>query len=128
MEKQFIRIKYNNMYLSANFAGFTKDKHMALIEPNLLDHKLSLLDSPESAEIEHVEVELKPCIVGTLEFNPDDTYRLGSVNGYIVYQTKKYIWTIQVNEFTSKLVNIEKHKKEHVNTRCLKTGKGYKLI
>jgi hypothetical protein len=128
MKKTFFRIKYNNMYLSANFAGFTKDKHKALIEPNLLDHKLSLLDDPENVKIEGVEVDLIPCSVGILEFNPDDTYRLGNCEGYIVHQTNKFVWTINYNIATNSYYNIEKHKKEHVNTRCFKTGKGYKLI
>ena len=112
------RVKTENGYLHGQCLQTTKDKWLALTSKENAQRNLDLLDGKASIEAVFFK-EGKSCKVGSLEFNPDDTYRLSSVDGIIVHETKKYLYTLRLDNYY-----IEKHKKNDINTRDFKTGKG----
>ena len=124
---KLFRVKLNSGgYISGGSLQSTKDRYLALSSEQRALRNLDLCDN--QGVIESVEVSLKECKVGTLGFGFGDTYSLESATGAIIHETAKYVYTIRLNADGSMVFgSCEKHKREHAETRCFTTGKGFSL-
>lgn len=128
MEMFRIKIKEGNNYLKSTCMQTTKDKGLSLMTREFLDSRLELFDNSE-INIEKVNVEVKPCKIGDLGFNPDDTYYLTSANAVILYETKKSLYAAKIDDDGNIISSsIQKYSKvKDLNKIHFATGKGIKL-
>lgn len=128
MELFRLKIKDGSNYLKASCMQTTKDKGLSLMTREFLDSRLSMFGADE-IEIETVNVETKPCKIGDLGFNPDDTYYLTSANAVVLYETKKSLYAAKIDECGNIICSsLEKYSKEKdLNKIHFITGKGIKL-
>lgn len=114
-----------NTYLESSCLRCTKNKYLALTtDKNLILRNQSILSEGKVLELELKTIE---CKTSDLEFNPDDSYTLTEKPAIIVHETPKYQYTLTYNKHTGHYNNPQKHQRKHLNTRCMKSGKGVKL-
>ena len=128
MKIKAILIKLNDgSFLSADSCQSTRDKYKAIISTKMLPSKLRLLDDG-SYTLCPIDVNvIGKCEVGCLEFNYGDTFSFSSVDGCIIHQTEKYVWTAKYRGNEIDFSSVEKHAKKDHGTRSFKTGQGYKI-
>ena len=123
MKLKMYRFKVDKGYIHGSCLQHTHDRYKALcsLEKAQCNEKIV-----GDGKIEMVELEAVPCKVGDISFGLGDTYSLTSVSGAIIHQTKKYIYTVKLNQNGDPISgSVEKHKATDINTRCFKTGKGF---
>jgi len=125
--KVMYRVKIDkNTYISGSSLQSTKDRYLALCSKEKALRNLNLVDK---GVLEEVTIDTnKPCKVGDLRFNHDDTYGLISVDGAIIHESKAYIWIVKLDKDSNPISgSVEKHKRSELNTRCIKTGTGVSI-